>query len=87
MNKKCETKMKSEGVKDVVKWLEKEIKKAKEDYDQAIKDRKNFGMYEDCGEYYHQNEAVAKAVLDKLVSVKISTEKYAKKLNHQENGR
>lgn len=43
-------------------------------------------MYEDCGEYYHQNEAVAKAVLDELVRVKISTEKYAKKLKHEENG-
>lgn len=79
--------MKSEGVKDVVKWLEGEIKKAKVNYEQAIKDRKNFGMYEDCGEYYHQNEAVAKAVLDELVRVKISTEKYAKKLKHEENGR
>ena len=79
--------MKSEGVKDVVKWLEGEIKKAKVNHEQAIKDRKNFGMYEDCGEYYHQNEAVAKAVLDGLVRVKISTEKYAKKLKHEENGR
>ena len=79
--------MKSEGVKDVVKWLENEIKKAKVNHEQAIKDRKNFGMYEDCGEYYHQNEAVATAVLDELVRVKISTEKYAKKLKHEENGR
>lgn len=79
--------MKSEGVKDVVKWLENEIKKAKVNHEQAIKDRKNFGMYEDCGEYYHQNEAVAKAVLDELVRVKISTEKYAQKLKHEENGR
>lgn len=79
--------MKSEGVKDVVKWLEGEIKKAKQNHEQAIKDRKNFGMYEDCGEYYHQNEAVAKAVLDELVRVKISTEKYSKKLKHEENGR
>lgn len=79
--------MKSEGVKDVVKWLEGEIKKAKVNHEQAIKDRKNFGMYEDCGEYYHQNEAVAKAVLDELVRVKISTEKYAQKLKHEENGR
>lgn len=78
--------MKSEGVKDVVKWLNGEIKKAKENHEQAIKDRKNFGMYEDCGEYYYQNEAVAKAVLDELVRVKISTEKYSKKLKHEENG-
>lgn len=32
--------MKSEGVKDVVKWLEGEIKKAKVNHEQAIKDRK-----------------------------------------------
>ncbi len=79
--------MKSEGVKDVVEWLEGRIKSAKVNYEQAIEDRKNFGMYEDCGECYHQNEAVAKAVLDELVSIKISTEKYAKKLKHEENGR
>ena len=64
--------MKSEGVKGVVS---------------AKRARSKFGMYEDCGEYYHQNEAVAKAVLDELVRVKISTEKYAKKLKHEENGR
>lgn len=79
--------MKSEGVKDVVKWLEGEIKKAKGNYESSKKDRLNFGMYEDCGEYYCQNEAVAKAVLDELVRVKISTEKYSKKLKHEENGR
>ena len=76
--------MKSEGVKDVVNWLKKEIKEAKKAYDRAIENRRNFGMYEDCGEYYRENESVAKAVLDELVRVKISTEKYYKKLKHEE---
>ncbi len=76
--------MKSEGVKDIVKWLEGQIKEQKAVVERAERDNRSLGMYEDCGDYYRENLAVARAKMDTLVSVKISTEKYMKKLRHEE---
>jgi len=78
--------MKSEGVKDVAKWLKKEIRKAKKALESAKKDRADFGMYEDCGDSYEGNVIEAQSALDTLIHIKIKTERYAKKLRHQEQG-
>jgi len=78
--------MKSEGVKDVVKWLRKEIRKAKKELESAKKDRAEFGMYEDCGDSYEGNVIEAQSALDTLIRIKIKTERYAKKLKYQEQG-
>lgn len=75
--------MKSDGVKDVVKWLEEECKKAKKDIEQAREDKRSFGIFEDCGEFYETELLLAEQRLKTLVQVKISTEKYMKKLRHQ----
>jgi hypothetical protein len=63
--------IKALGVDDCVKWIQAEVKRAKEHYQWA---KKRYGQF-DCQE--------EKARLDTLVSVKISLEKYAKKLRHQ----
>lgn len=59
--------MKSEGVRDIVKWM-----------DQQIKDKKNqmkdYDVWSDMG--------AEAAVLDQMIAWKISTEKYMKKLQH-----
>lgn len=60
--------MKSEGVKDIVEWMKKEIK-AKQ------KPMKDYSTWDDYG--------VASAELAQMVKWKISTEKYMKKLKHQ----
>ena len=60
--------MKSEGVRDIVKWMEQQIKEKK----QEMKDYVGWG---DMGN--KQSE------LDQMISWKISTEKYMKKLKHQ----
>ena len=78
--------MKSEGVKDVVKWLRKEIRKAKKELESAKKDRAEFSMYEDCGDSYEGNVIEAQSALDTLIRIKIKTERYAKKLKYQEQG-
>ena len=75
--------MKSEGVKDIVQWLEEQCKKAKLEVENAKTDKRNFGMYEDCGEFYETELLLAEKHLKTLVQVKISTEKYMKKLRHQ----
>lgn len=59
----------SEGVKDCVKWLNKRIKEKQK----AIE-----------GSYYGDNY-VEKAVINELINVKISLEKYSKKLKHMAN--
>lgn len=79
--------MKSEGVKDVVKWLNEQIKEAKARLEEAKSDKRSFGMFEDCGSSYDDAFIRAEQHLSTLVSVKISTEKYSKKLHHQENGK
>ncbi len=75
---------KSEGVKDVVKWLEEQCKAAKARVELAKRENFSMGMYEDCGDYYREKLVEAEAKLATLVQVKISTEKYMKKLRHEE---
>lgn len=59
--------MKSEGVRDIVKWMEKQIKDKRNQM-------KDYDPWSDMG---------AEAdVLDQMVAWKISTEKYMKKLQH-----
>jgi hypothetical protein len=72
--------MKSEGVKDVVRWMEGEIKKAKGELDEA---NKNHSLIPAVGEFYDTQRREAEIRLRTMVSWKISTEKYMKKLRHQ----
>jgi hypothetical protein len=66
--------MKSDGVKDCVKWLEQEIKSRNKTYKEEKAN--NWCWYSD---QLHED----KAVIDALVSVKVSLEKYSKKLKHE----
>lgn len=75
--------MKSEGVRDIVKWMEDKIKQQKLNVQQATKDVQHLGHFEDCGDYYQGELVKEHAVLDMMVSWRISTEKYMKKLQHQ----
>lgn len=76
--------MKSEGVKDVVNWLEEEINDAKKELESAKKDKADFGRYEDCGDSYDSMVVEAQVKLNTLVYIKIKTERYAKKLKYEE---
>lgn len=60
--------MKSDGVKDVVKWMEEQIKLKKASMG------KDYSAWDDLG--------VGQSELAVMVSWKISTEKYMKKLKH-----
>jgi len=74
---------KSDGVQDIVKWLEQRCKDRKKDVEEAEKGVRALGMFEDCGDFYREQLATAQAALAEAVSIKISTEKYMKKLRHQ----
>ena len=74
---------KSDGVKDVFKWLEKECKAQKKRLD-AVREEREKGAYywfDDMGDSIVRGEEIR---LETLVSVKISVEKYMRKLRHKE---
>ena len=60
--------MKSEGVKDIVEWMEDRIKGKKESME-------NYSVWDDMG--------LAASELNVMISWKVSTEKYMKKLKYQ----
>ena len=60
--------MKSEGVKDIVEWMEDRIKDKKESME-------NYSVWDDMG--------LAASELNVMISWKVSTEKYMKKLKYQ----
>jgi len=62
---------KSEGVKDCVKWLVEQIKLEQEQQNRSL------FWYDDTTDY---NERI-----NIMIRIKISLEKYAKKLKHQAN--
>jgi len=73
----------SDGVKSVLKWLKQECKTQKKKLDN-MKERKlngEFYWYEDMGESIIREEEIK---LQTLIEVKISVEKYMKKLKHEE---
>lgn len=72
--------MKSEGVKDVVRWMEAELRKAKAELDEANKHHSSIAT---VGDYFDEQRREAEIRLRTMVSWKISTEKYMKKLQHQ----
>lgn len=75
--------MKSEGVKDVVKWLEIQCKKQKKEVEKHKKQNSSFFIDNEYGDYLKQRVAEEQAKLSMLVNVKRSVEKYMKKLQHQ----
>lgn len=72
--------MKSEGVKDVVTWMEAELRKQQANVDAA---EKRYSPVPGIGEFYDRIREQERARLETMISWKISTEKYMKKLRHQ----
>lgn len=74
---------KSEGVKDIVKWLDEKLKKKKLLVEQASKESKAFTIDNEYGDFLDECFKIEKAEFDTMLSLKISIEKYMKKLQHQ----
>lgn len=68
------------GIKECVKLIREDIKTAKVRLEQAEKDYKQFGAFDDCSDFYREEYVRAKQELDTLVAMKIKLEKYWKKL-------
>lgn len=54
----------------IIKLLNDEIESARKELNRAKKDCSQFGMYDDCGDYYHENVAAAKARVSALIVVR-----------------
>lgn len=83
--------MKSDGVQNIFKWLKAKCKKEKAKVQAAEKEyekakRTYYFEDEQCLiDSAERNVEIAKARLNAFVEAKIGTEKYMKKLRHQEN--
>ena len=74
--------MKSEGVRDCVKWLEKKLKDEKNELENNNKNYATWGMFSDCGPSYKNAVVEREARMEALIEVKVSLEKYMRKLRH-----
>lgn len=74
-------------VKHTVKFIINRIKNLKALLSMQKADAKEFGGYEDCGEFYHNEVMQTEAAIEELVRLKISMEKYAKKLKYEINSK
>lgn len=74
----------SDVVRDVFKWLDNKCKIQKDNLEKVKQQKKKgqFIYFNNNGESYIKEEEVR---LETLVGVKISVEKYMRKLRHQEN--
>lgn len=72
-----------QALRDMEKWIEGLIKEANREVEVAERELSSMGGFEDCGDFYEENVAVAKAKSRTLVTVLIGTQKYRKKLFHQ----
>lgn len=72
-----------QGMKDLVKWMEAQIKLKKLEVEQARRQQSAMGMFEDCGDFYEHSFTRVTAELAQMVSWKISTEKWMKRLQHE----
>jgi hypothetical protein len=74
---------KSDGVKECVKWIEKKLKKEKEQLKTDEDLESAYGMYENCGSSYRDAVVKREGRMESLVEVKVELEKYMKKLRHE----
>ena len=77
-----EIEIQREILNQVIKKTICRIKELKKQLEVEKQDRKELGMYEDCGSFYQDAVIKTEAVISELVSQKISLEKWRKKLKY-----
>ena len=73
---------KSDGVADIVKWMEAQIKEQKKRLDEA---NSKHSCIQEVGDFFDACKREEAVRMETMVSWKISTEKYMKKLRHEGN--
>ena len=79
--------MKNEAQREILQQIIKQtiirIKKLQLQLVEEKKERKEMGMYEDCGDFYHDQVMRTETIISELISQKISFEKWRKKLKYE----
>lgn len=73
-----------EMLNEVVKSVIKRIKELQRQLAIEQEDKRCFGSYEDCGEFYREQVTKTEAAIAELITQKISFEKWRKKLQYEE---
>lgn len=78
-----EIEIQREILNQVIKKTIIRIKELQKQLEIEKKDRKELGIFEDCGSYYNEKVVSTEAVISELISQKISLEKWRSKLKFQ----
>jgi len=78
------TEIKREMLNEVIKSVIKRIKELQHQLAIEQEDKRCFGSYEDCGEFYCEQVTKTEAAIAELITQKISFEKWRKKLQYEE---
>lgn len=78
-----EIEIQREILNQVIKKTIIRIKELQKQLEIEKKDRKELGIFEDCGSYYNEKVVATEAVISELISQKISLEKWRSKLKFQ----
>ncbi len=70
-----------DDLKGTVKIVVTRIKELQKQLESEKIDKKELGMYEDCGEFYREQVAKTEAVISELISLKIKLERHRKSCN------
>ena len=70
-----------DDLKGTVKIVECRIKELQKRLESEKIDRKELGMYDDCGEYYREKVAKTQEAIGELISIKIKLERHRKACN------
>lgn len=73
-------------LKDMVVWMEDQLKAQKREVLSARQDVSSFGVFSDCGDSYRERLQYEEGKLAGMVRFKQATEKYIKKLQHEKCG-
>lgn len=73
-----------EMLNDVVKSIIKRIQELQHQLAIEQEDKRCYGSYEDCGEFYRDQVTKTEAAIAELANQKISFEKWRKKLQYEE---
>jgi len=73
--------------KDLTKWLEDKMQRAKKSLEIAEKEKNKCSFWSDEGGFHREEVSVAKERLETLVEIKVGIEKYSKKISYEEQGK
>jgi len=72
-----------DDLKEVINFIKKRIKELQKQLEVEKQEAREMGRFDDCGEFYREQPKITQAVIDELIRLKISTEKFRKKQKYK----